>query len=102
VATKATESSFAILVYSFSRAFRNQFEQELIVRALRKHKVELISFTEPLTTDASGDVGSPSKKPSETRLRAVSVDWNSPTMPLRPRPTPRSIAPCSKQASTIE
>jgi len=31
--------------------FRNQFEQELTVRALRKHKVELISFAEPLTKE---------------------------------------------------
>lgn len=55
-ATDGTRSVDAILVYSFSRAFRNQFEQELTVRALRKHKVELISFAEPLTNDASGDL----------------------------------------------
>src|SRR6185437_15004959 len=55
-ATDGTRSVDAILVYSFSRAFRNQFEQELTVRALRKHKVELISFAEPLTKDASGDL----------------------------------------------
>ena len=40
----------------FSRVFRNQFEQELTVRVLRKHKVELISFAEPLTNDASGEL----------------------------------------------
>ncbi|MFX7820633.1 recombinase family protein, partial [Acinetobacter baumannii] len=45
-ATDGTRSVDAIMVYSFSRAFRNQFEQELTVRALRKHKVELISFAE--------------------------------------------------------
>ncbi len=55
-ATDGTRSVDAIMVYSFSRAFRNQFEQELTVRALRKHKVELISFAEPLTNDASGDL----------------------------------------------
>ncbi|MGJ4931561.1 recombinase family protein [Bradyrhizobium sp. HKCCYLS2038] len=55
-ATDGTRSVNAILVYSFSRAFRNQFEQELTVRALRKHKVELISFAEPLANDASGDM----------------------------------------------
>ncbi len=55
-ATDGTRSIDAILVYSFSRAFRDQFEQELTVRALRKHKVELISFAEPLTKDASGDL----------------------------------------------
>jgi site-specific DNA recombinase len=55
-ATDGTRSVNAILVYSFSRVFRNQFEQELTVRALRKHKVELISFAEPLTKDASGDL----------------------------------------------
>ncbi len=55
-ATDGTRSVDAILVYSFSRAFRNQFEQELTVRALRKHKVELVSFAEPLTNDASGDL----------------------------------------------
>jgi DNA invertase Pin-like site-specific DNA recombinase len=38
----------------FSRPFRNQFE--LTVRVLRKHKVELISFAEPLTNDASGEL----------------------------------------------
>ena len=55
-ATDGTRSVDAIMVYSFSRAFRNQFEQELTVRALRKHKVELVSFAEPLTNDASGDL----------------------------------------------
>jgi site-specific DNA recombinase len=55
-ATDGARSIDAILVYSFSRAFRNQFEQELTARALRKHKVELISFAEPLTKDASGDL----------------------------------------------
>jgi DNA invertase Pin-like site-specific DNA recombinase len=55
-ATDGTHSVDAIMVYSFSRAFRNQFEQELTVRALRKHKAELISFADPLTNDASGDL----------------------------------------------
>lgn len=55
-ATDGTRSINAIMVYSFSRAFRNQFEQELTVRALRKHKVELVSFAEPLTNDASGEL----------------------------------------------
>ncbi len=50
-ATDGTRSVDAILVYSFSRAFRNQLEQELTVRALRKHRVELISFAEPLSND---------------------------------------------------
>jgi len=44
------------MVYSFSRAFRNQVEQELTVQTLRKHKVELISHAEPLANDDTGDM----------------------------------------------
>lgn len=55
-ATDGTRSVDAILVYSFSRAFRNQLEQELTVQTLRKHRVELISFAEPLGKDDSGDM----------------------------------------------
>jgi site-specific DNA recombinase len=44
------------MVYSFSRAFRNQIEQELTVQTLRKHKVELISHAEPLANDDTGDM----------------------------------------------
>jgi site-specific DNA recombinase len=55
-ATDGTRSVDAIIVYSFSRAFRNQLEQELTVRELRKHRVELISHAEPLTKDDTGDL----------------------------------------------
>ena len=55
-ATDGTHSIDAIIVYSFSRAFRNQLEQELTVRELRKHRVELISHAEPLTKDDTGDL----------------------------------------------
>ena len=44
------------MVYSFSRAFRNQIEQELTVQTLRKQKVELISHAEPLANDDTGDM----------------------------------------------
>lgn len=43
------------MVYSFSRAFLYQVEQELTVQTLRKHKVELISHAEPLANDDTGD-----------------------------------------------
>jgi site-specific DNA recombinase len=55
-ATDGTRSVDAILVYSFSRAFRNQIEQELTVQTLRKHRVELISYAEPLANDDNGDM----------------------------------------------
>jgi len=55
-ATDGTRSIDAIMVYSFSRAFRNQIEQELTVQTLRKHKVELISHAEPLANDDTGDM----------------------------------------------
>lgn len=55
-ATDGTRSVDAIMVYSFSRAFRNQVEQELTVQTLRKHKVELISHAEPLANDDTGDM----------------------------------------------
>lgn len=55
-ATDGTRTVDAILVYSFSRAFRNQIEQELTVQTLRKHRVELISFAEPLAKDDTGDM----------------------------------------------
>lgn len=55
-ATDGTRSIDAIIVFSFSRAFRNQVEQELTVQTLRKHRVELISFAEPLTRDDTGDM----------------------------------------------
>jgi DNA invertase Pin-like site-specific DNA recombinase len=55
-ATDGTHSVDAILVYSFSRVFRNQVEQELTVQMLRKHHVELISHAEPLTNDDTGDL----------------------------------------------
>ena len=55
-ATDGTRSVDAILVYSFSRVFRNQVEQELTVQMLRKHRVELISHAEPLTNDDTGDL----------------------------------------------
>jgi len=55
-ATDGTRSINAILVYSFSRVFRNQVEQELTVQTLRKHRVELISHAEPLTKDDNGDM----------------------------------------------
>ena len=55
-ATDGTRTINAILVYSFSRAFRNQVEQELTVQMLRKHKVELISHAEPLANDDTGDM----------------------------------------------
>jgi site-specific DNA recombinase len=55
-ATDGTRTVDAILVFSFSRAFRNQVEQELTVQTLRKHRVELISFAEPLTKDDTGDM----------------------------------------------
>jgi site-specific DNA recombinase len=55
-ATDGTRSVDAIIVFSFSRAFRNQIEQELTVQTLRKHRVELISFAEPLTKDDTGDM----------------------------------------------
>jgi site-specific DNA recombinase len=55
-ATDGTRTIDAILVFSFSRAFRNQVEQELTVQTLRKHRVELISFAEPLTKDDTGDM----------------------------------------------
>lgn len=55
-ATDGTRSVDAIIVYSFSRAFRNQVEQELTVQLLRKHRVELISHAEPLTQDGTGDL----------------------------------------------
>ncbi|MGY4364013.1 DNA invertase Pin-like site-specific DNA recombinase [Bradyrhizobium sp. LB1.3] len=55
-ATDGTRAVDAIMVYSFSRAFRNQVEQELTVQTLRKHKVELISHAEPLANDDTGDM----------------------------------------------
>ncbi len=55
-ATDGTRSVDAIIVYSFSRVFRNQVEQELTVQLLRKHRVELISHAEPLTNDDTGDL----------------------------------------------
>ncbi len=55
-ATDGTRTIDAILVYSFSRAFRNQVEQELTVQTLRKHRVELISHAEPLANDDTGDM----------------------------------------------
>lgn len=55
-ATDGTRTVDAIMVYSFSRAFRNQVEQELTVQTLRKHKVELISHAEPLANDDTGDM----------------------------------------------
>jgi site-specific DNA recombinase len=55
-ATDGTRTIDAIMVYSFSRAFRNQVEQELTVQTLRKHKVELISHAEPLANDDTGDM----------------------------------------------
>jgi site-specific DNA recombinase len=55
-ATDGTRTVDAILVYSFSRAFRNQVEQELTVQTLRKHRVELISLAEPLANDDTGDM----------------------------------------------
>jgi DNA invertase Pin-like site-specific DNA recombinase len=55
-ATDGTRTVDAILVYSFSRAFRNQVEQELTVQTLRKHRVELISHAEPLANDDTGDM----------------------------------------------
>ncbi len=38
-ATDGSRTVDAIMVYSFSRAFRNQIEQELTVQTLRKHRV---------------------------------------------------------------
>jgi site-specific DNA recombinase len=38
-ATDGTRTVDAIMVYSFSRAFRNQIEQELTVQTLRKHQM---------------------------------------------------------------
>jgi site-specific DNA recombinase len=55
-ATDGMRTIDAIMVYSFSRAFRNQVEQELTVQTLRKHKVELISHAEPLANDDTGDM----------------------------------------------
>jgi site-specific DNA recombinase len=55
-ATDGSRTVDAILVYSFSRAFRNQVEQELTVQTLRKHRVELISHAEPLANDDTGDM----------------------------------------------
>jgi site-specific DNA recombinase len=55
-ATDGSRTVDAIMVYSFSRAFRNQIEQELTVQTLRKHRVELISFAEPLAKDDTGDM----------------------------------------------
>lgn len=55
-ATDGSRTVDAILVYSFSRAFRNQVEQELTVQTLRKHRVELISLAEPLANDDTGDM----------------------------------------------
>ncbi|MBX9845778.1 MAG: recombinase family protein [Xanthobacteraceae bacterium] len=55
-ATDGSRSVNAIIVYSFSRAFRNQVEQELTVQLLRKHRVELLSHAEPLTQDDTGDL----------------------------------------------
>lgn len=55
-ATDGTRSVDAILVFSFSRAFRNQVEQELTVQTLRKHRVELVSQAEPLANDSNGDM----------------------------------------------
>ncbi|WP_371420442.1 recombinase family protein, partial [Tardiphaga sp.] len=55
-ATDGSRTVDAILVYSFSRAFRNQVEQELTVQSLRKHRVELISHAEPLANDDTGDM----------------------------------------------
>lgn len=49
-------ASAAVKVYSFSRAFRNQVEQELTVQTLRKHRVELVSHAEPLANDSNGDL----------------------------------------------
>jgi site-specific DNA recombinase len=55
-ATDGTRSVDAIMVYSFSRAFRNQVEQELTIQTLRKHKIELISHADPLANDDTGDM----------------------------------------------
>ena len=55
-ATDGTRSVDAILVFAFSRAFRNGIDQELTVQNLRKHRVEVISHAEPLAEDATGDI----------------------------------------------
>jgi site-specific DNA recombinase len=64
-------------VFSFSRASRNQVEQELTAQTLRKHRVELISFAEPATKDDTGDmfrkfIGIVNKYQSKETSRATS------------------------------
>jgi site-specific DNA recombinase len=46
----------AIIVYSFSRFFRDAVEAEIRLRALRKKGVELISITQDFGNDGAGDL----------------------------------------------
>ena len=50
-ACDSSRSVDAIVVHSYSRFFREAFEQELYIRKLNKHGVRLISITQPIGDD---------------------------------------------------
>ena len=46
----------AIIVYTFSRFYRDEFEFSFYERKLKKHKVRIISITQPTTDDPMGNM----------------------------------------------
>ncbi|MEP2533850.1 recombinase family protein [Shimia sp.] len=55
VQARSNELEF-VLVHSFSRLFRDQIELELLQRDLKNSGIELVSITQPIGDDPSGDL----------------------------------------------